>query len=170
MFWPHLGYKLILRKCAFFSLCLFITPSFRSLMSDVSKVIQLYAEQWEGNYNITQYVHQGSYQRRRSPFVAFYSSVYRGPSHFHSPLLCVTVFGQRCYSVTEQKWYLTGNFMSMLFWSAVCCIACECVGVWVCGCACVWHMADTLSGDCGRQSDLLPLTQASQPASLEGLR
>lgn len=132
MFWPHLGYKLILRKCAFFSLCLFITPSFRSLMSDVSKVIQLYAEQWEGNYNITQYVHQGSYQRRRSPFVAFYSSVYRGPSHFPSPLLCVTVFGQRCYSVTEQKWYLTGNFMSMLFWSAVCCIACECVGVWVC--------------------------------------
>lgn len=69
----------------------------------------------------------------------------------------MTVLGLRCL-VTEQK-----KGISQVI-SCVCYFAQPSVAL------CVWHMADMLSGECERQSDPLPLTEASKPGSLEGLR
>lgn len=135
-------------NCVFF-ICLFIISPFPFdfcfffVFSDSA-----HAEQQGGNYNITQHVCQDI--RNNDFFVTFYSVFFfYSPSHFHSPLLYVWQYMVRVVTVLLR---IIGQvILNMLFWSAVCGVGCVCV--------CVWHMADTLSGDCGWQSDLLPLAQ-----------
>lgn len=78
------------------------------------------------------------------------------PSHFHSPLLSV--------------WqYLVRGVILLLNKNADCQVT-SCIYYFHPLAVCAWHMSDTLSGDCRWQSDLLPFSQASKPASPEGLR
>lgn len=147
---PHL----LCKMCVCFFLSSSPPLSFNFMFSPFfSKVIQLHAEQRGEKITVLRNKSARHVIKDNVPFVTFYSSVFFSPTHFHLALLHVWQYLIISVILLLRRKKKVRQFPVYAIFHVI-----------------FLRVTDTPPGDWGEQSNPLPLTEASNPASPEGLR